>query len=156
MKMTIKKIFHIISYLQYPFLLIAIYFYIYFLISINQENINWIDLNKTLLFFGVSISFSTLQDTTKTQNKVSKKIWESPTKGKIFILILSILTILLITVGIKNYMTTTNNLFKEISFGLIVLGIGLLGLLKTAIEMFENHRLDKNKDKTTSNNAHKK
>lgn len=156
MKMTIKKIFHIISYLQYPFLLIAIYFYIYFLISINQENINWIDLNKTLLFFGVSISFSTLQDTTKTQNKVSKKIWENPTKGKIFILILSILTILLITVGIKNYMTTTNNLFKEISFGLIVLGIGLLGLLKTAIEMFENHRLDKNKDKTTSNNAHKK
>lgn len=154
MKMTIKKIFHIISYLQYPFLLIAIYFYIYFLISINQENINWIDLNKTLLFFGVSISFSTLQDTTKTQNKVSKKIWENPTKGKIFILILSILTILLITVGIKNYMTTTNNLFKEISFGLIVLGIGLLGLLKTAIEMFENHRLDKNK--TTSNNAHKK
>jgi hypothetical protein len=32
---------------------------------------------------------------------------------------------------------------KELSFGGIFCGIGLIGFSKTAIEVFENHRLDK-------------
>ena len=33
---------------------------------------------------------------------------------------------------------------KNITFGILVLGIGVIGMLKSAIEMFENHRKDKN------------
>jgi len=33
---------------------------------------------------------------------------------------------------------------NNITFGILVLGIGVIGMLKSAIEMFENHRKDKN------------
>ncbi|MFT4737504.1 MAG: hypothetical protein ACJAZM_003162 [Cyclobacteriaceae bacterium] len=36
---------------------------------------------------------------------------------------------------------------QELSLGLLVIGIGLVGLLQVAIEMVENHRLDKNPSK---------
>ena len=45
-------------------------------------------LNTVLIFMGLSVSFSSLQDTSKTQNKVSKKIWQDPKKGKIMIVLI--------------------------------------------------------------------
>ncbi len=32
---------------------------------------------------------------------------------------------------------------------MVSLGLGMFGLLKTAIEMFDNHRLDRNPPRTT-------
>jgi hypothetical protein len=101
------------------------------------------NLNSVLVFMGLGISFSTLQDTSKTQNKISKKIWESPKKGKIFILLLSLLTLFIIASGIAGYFSISDSKLKELSFGIIVVGIGLIGLLKSAIEMFEYHRKDR-------------
>jgi len=97
----------------------------------------------TLLFMGHGISLSTLQDTRKTQNKVSKQIWEHPTKGKVALAFMSGTTLFFILFGLYYYFAVDQNVLKELSFGMIVLGIGLIGLLKAAIEMFENHRLDK-------------
>ena len=97
-----------------------------------------------LVFLGLAISLSTLQDTTTNQNKLSKNVWESPKKGKIAITIMSLATLAFITLGLIGFLNTKENVHKEISFGLIVLGIGMIGLLKAAIEMFENHRKDKN------------
>ncbi|MFV8226477.1 hypothetical protein [Christiangramia aquimixticola] len=45
--------------------------------------------------------------------------------------------------GITGYFKTTSGILSEISYGLLALGIGYIGILKVAIEMFENHRLDK-------------
>ena len=75
-----KDFFNSISYLQYPFILIGAYyaFHPYF----NEFVTIWSDLNNVLIYFGLGISFSTLQDTTKTQNKFTKRIWENPKKGK--------------------------------------------------------------------------
>ena len=92
---------------------------------------------------GLGISFATLQDTTKTQNKMSKKIWEHPRKGKILILIMSLTTLFLMIIGLLSYFSSTNIKLKELSIGIIILAIGLIGMLKSAIEMFENHRIDK-------------
>lgn len=97
---------------------------------------------------GLGISFSTLQDTTKTQNNFSKRVWESPKKGKIALLIMSMMSLSTILFGVYGLYVSEKESIKELSFGFIVLGIGLIGLLKTAIEVFENHRKDKN---TTSN-----
>ena len=94
---------------------------------------------------GLAISFSSLQDTTTTQNNISKKIWESPLKGKIMIFIMASMSMGFILIGMKFYFGTHDNGLKELSIGLIVLGIGLIGLLKTAIEMFEHHRMDRQK-----------
>jgi len=38
-------------------------------------------------------------------------------------------------------------MFESVAMGLTVLGIRMLGMLKAAMKMFENHRLDKNEKK---------
>ena len=46
-----------------------------------------------------------------------------------------------------NYITldkgAKDGIVKEVAFGMLMLGIGYIGLLKSAIEMFENHRSDR-------------
>jgi len=137
MKGTIKLL-HFISYLQYPLMLIAV-FYCYRPLIDNMEAI-WIDLNKGLVFLGLGVSFSTLQDTTKTQNKLSKKIFEHPKYSRLFIVFLGIQVIFFISFGMFGMFISENKPVQEVSFGMISLGIGVIGMLKAAIEMAENHR----------------
>jgi hypothetical protein len=144
MKINPKSIFHYISYLQYPLLLIAIY---YVFVPILQGFDNpWFSINKALIFMGIGISFSSLQDTQKTQNNFSKKVWENPKKGKFFLLLMGLTMALFLVVGIFGLYSADEAILKEISLGTIVLGIGYMGLWKSAMEMFENHRKDKNPD----------
>lgn len=102
------------------------------------------NLNSLLIFMGLGVSFSSLQDTSKTQNKFSEKIWKHPIKGKIMITIMSLITLSFLTIGLIGYYFTKVGILKELSIGLFVLGLGMFGLIKAAIEMFENHRTDKN------------
>lgn len=99
-------------------------------------------LNTALIFMGLGASFSSLQDTTKTQNKLSKKIWENPIKGKIMLIVLFLWILTLLAWGLIGYFNN-EGMLKELSIGIIVLSLGLFGFLKTAVEMFENHRKDK-------------
>ncbi|MDT0689907.1 hypothetical protein RM549_08925 [Salegentibacter sp. F188] len=147
--MRIRRIFQIISYLQYPLMLLALFFSIKPYLRGFEYVVHNLDVllqyyNYVLIFAGLSISFSTLQDTRKVQNNFSRKIWENPRKGKKMIGLISGLVILVLGYGIFGYFITENEKIKELSFGAIVLGIGLIGFLKTAIEVFDNHRLDKN------------
>jgi len=144
-----KQIFHILSYLQYPLLLFAMYFFVkpYFngmRYLIENISIVFESYNNLLIFMGLAISFSSLQDTTKTSLNFEKKIWENPRKGKNVIIIISLTTFMILAYGIFGYFITSNENLKELSFGAIVLGIGLIGLLKTGVEIFDNHRMDKN------------
>jgi len=132
-----KNIFHYISYLQYPLMLIALY-YAYKPFFYGFEFI-WVYYNKVLLFMGLGISFSTLQDTTKTQNKLSKRVWENPKYAKMFLIYLALLIVFLISFGMFGIFVAENEIIKELSFGTIVLSIGFIGLLKSAMEMAENH-----------------
>lgn len=147
--MKIEKLFQIISYLQYPLMLLGLFFTIKpflngFEFLTNNIDILWVNYNNALIFLGLGISMSTLQDTTKTQNKLSKKIWQDPKKGKIMIYIMAVTALLFISLGIFGYFFSGLKILQELSFGIIVLGIGYIGFLKTAIEVFENHRSDKN------------
>lgn len=137
-----RSVFHKISYLQYPLMVIGLYYAIRpYIVGFDTffENVN-----NLLIFAGLGISFSTLQDTSKTQNKVSKKIWEDPKKGKSLLIVISLTALFLIVLGMFGAYVSESDILREVSFGIIVLGIGLVGMLKSAIEMFENHRLDKN------------
>jgi len=147
--MNFKALFHYISYLQYPLMLIALYFaFSPYLSGIDnlKENPDLIfkKLNTCLIFMGLGVSFSSLQDTTKTQNKISKDIWENPKKGKIAIILMSLLILLILITGLISYFNSVNEILEDLSIGFIVLGLGLFGFLKAAVEMFENHRRDKN------------
>jgi magnesium-transporting ATPase (P-type) len=146
--MNFKTLFHYISYLQYPLMLIGLYFaFKPYLLGIEQlrENPDLIfkNLNSLLIFMGLGVSFSSLQDTTKTQNKFSEKIWKNPKKGKLMIASISLMILFFLTFGLIGYYFAKVGVLKELSIGIIVLGLGMFGFLKAAIEMFENHRTDK-------------
>lgn len=143
--------FHKLSYLQYPFMLLAVWYAIvpYTYLFDDPENyltLALADYQNMLIFLGIGISFSTLQDTTKTQNNFSLKIWQSPRKGKVFIAMLGLCIVLFFLMGIIGLYLDQGSILNELSYGCIVMAIGILGMLKTAIEMFENHRLDKPKN----------
>ncbi len=147
--MNFKALFHFISYLQYPLMLIALYFafspYLSGLDNLKENpNLFFQQLNTCLIFMGLGVSFSSLQDTTMTQNKISKDVWESPKKGKIAIVMMTLFVFLILILGLIGYLNTVDGVLKDLSIGLIVLGLGMFGFLKAAIEMFENHRKDKN------------
>ena len=103
----------------------------------------WENYNYVLIFMGLGVSLSTLQDTTKAQNKLSKKVWENPKKGKRMLSLLAFAALFFISMGLYGVFIAYNEILKQLAFGTIVFGIGIVGLLKAAIEMFENHRLDK-------------
>lgn len=140
----IKDFFNLLSYLQYPLVGVSLVYYGLFMLSLVEGAINWGLLNYTLLFYGIAISFSTLQDTRKTQNKLSEKVWKSPRRGKIFLALVSLLTFGFIAGGLFGVLYSRQPIHQELALGLTVLGIGLIGLLKAAVEMFEHHRIDKN------------
>lgn len=139
---NVNNIFHRISYLQYPLMLVALFHTVvpYF----SGFDTFWASINQALIFAGLGISFSTLQDTRKTQNDFSKKIWQDPKKGHRAILLIAVSALAMLGFGMYGLYVSRNEIVKEVSFGLLMLGIGYIGLLKSAIEMFENHRLDKN------------
>lgn len=138
-----KNVFHIISYLQYPLMLGSFAFYLPFIISLANASPEWTKLNYFLILLGVALSFSTLQDTTKVQNTISRKVWESPTKGKVALITIALSAFTFLTVGLATLYLSKTDDSANIGVGITVLGIGLIGILKSAIEIFENHRKDK-------------
>ncbi|MDW3192608.1 MAG: hypothetical protein R8G66_09585 [Cytophagales bacterium] len=143
--MNPRRFFHAISYLQYPIMACALYFYVPFIQKLfATQELDYQNLDYFLIMLGVALSFSTLQDTTKTQNKLSRKVWENPLFGKVFLIVVAISTFLMIFSGLVFIVLPIESILKDMAVGLTVLGIGFLGVLKAAIEMFENHRLDKN------------
>jgi len=142
--MTPKKFFHLISYLQYPLMMVALFFVIQpYLRGFDAafEDFNKVlqGINKTFIFMGLGISFSTLQDTTKTQNEFSRKIWEDPKKSRRFLTLFSVSILVILSFGIFAYFSSSESAIKEVSFGAIVLGIGMVGMLKSAIVMADYH-----------------
>jgi hypothetical protein len=100
----------------------------------------WGNMNNALMFAGLSLSFSTLQDTTKTQNEISKKVWKNPLYSKIFIICILISTFIFFGLGTFGYFISEEGVIKEVAFGTLMLGIGNISLLKAALEMAENHQ----------------
>lgn len=133
-----KKTFHIISYLQYPFMIVSIY-YCYREFVMNGAP-SFPDINKGLMYLGLGVSFSTLQDTTKTQNSISRRVFENPRYAQRFIVIVSVLVGLFVAIGLFGTLISNNSILNELAIGCLGLGIGMMGMLKAVIEMAEHHR----------------
>ena len=132
-----KLYFQYLSYLQYPLMLIGLYF-AYEPIIFDME-IFWESINKSFLFMGLAISFSTLQDSTKTQNKLSRIVYQNPKYAKIFIVYLILLTLFCLIFGVYGFLFSKIEQINQVSLGVLVLGIGMLGMLKMAFEMAAYH-----------------
>lgn len=132
--------FQVVSYLQYPLMLVALgYILVPYFKGFDHF---WSSVNQALIFAGLGISFSTLQDTTKTQNEMSRKIWQDPKKAKRMLLVMSLTALVLLGTGLYGFMIARDGIVKEVAFGTLMLGISYIGLLKAAIEMHEHHRID--------------
>jgi protein-S-isoprenylcysteine O-methyltransferase Ste14 len=138
-----RDLFHKISYTQYPLMGAAMIF-MYRPLLADLKGI-WGDYNLALVFLGLSLSMATLQDTRKSQNKFSQRIWESPRKSKLFLTYLAVLAAFFIGLGLVALFLPESNPIYQLAFGLLALGVGLLGVLKSAIEMAENHQAAKPK-----------
>ncbi len=134
----LKKTFHLLSLLQHPFGFAAMVYYVIFMISLFKGEVDWIVMNNILLLVGLSMSFATLQDTSKVQGKFSKKIWSSRKLGTIALTLIVLLAIMFIAFGLNFYFIKNDSGTYKISIGMIVLGIGFIGLLKTSAEILEN------------------
>lgn len=132
----IKQVFHLISYLQYPAMLIGLFYALK--PYLDGVNVDLKNLNNALVFVGLGISLSTLQDTSKTHNKLFKLIREKPKNGRTIINFMSVITFFILALGIFGIFFSGNHLLNELYFGLILLGVGLIGFLKSAIEVIEN------------------
>jgi hypothetical protein len=147
MRPTTTRLFHAISYLQYPLMLVGLYFAVRAGMAAPRMKGEGSAMvlaaaNHALVFAGLAISFSTLQDTSTTQNEFSRKIWQSPRKGMIALWAIALSTAAMLLVGLYGFFASTGAL-QELATGLMMLGLGYVGLLKSAVEMFENHRTDK-------------
>lgn len=138
---NVKNLFHAISYVQYPLMLIAVAYTI--VPYVQGFDVFWPSINQALIFAGLGISFSTLQDTSKTQNNFSKKIWQDPVKGQRALMFIFLSALAMLVFGVYGFFIAKDGIVKEVAFGTLMLGIGYIGLLKSAIEMFENHRADR-------------
>jgi hypothetical protein len=134
-------VFQALSYLQYPALLVA-------LVYAGRPLLGgWAgafeDWNYALLYAGVGVGLSSLQDPTRTQNELSRKVWQDPRKGALMLWLLSFQALLPILVGLVGAYLATSTVLNQLSLGLVAFGLGMVGLLKTALQMFEHHRSDR-------------
>ncbi|NDK38556.1 hypothetical protein DT603_06825 [Pseudoxanthomonas gei] len=134
-----RQLFQIISYLQYPLLLVALGYMVYPYFA--GFGTFWAAANNALIFSGLGIGFSTLQDTTRTQNDFSRRIWQDPRKGKLALVMIAATTLVFLLIGMYGLYVARSGIIKEVSFGTLMLGLGYMGLLKSAIEMHEHHRI---------------
>jgi hypothetical protein len=136
-----KSFFHNVSYLQYPLYLVAL---IFLFIPFNTQLEEFPRyLNKCLFFLGLAIGISTLQDTTKTQNNLSKRIWENPRKGKSALIMMASISFIFLMSGLIGLLLVEDGILEDISLGNLAIGIAYIGVLRSALEMFEYHSAEK-------------
>jgi len=138
-----KNLFHYISFLQYPFLLIGLYYSYKHTFYENTQI--WADINYSLLFIGIGISFASFADLSR-KSKIEKKLMKNKKFVKAFLIYLIILILIIIGVGVYSLFFTNIKPLQELAVGIIVFGIGVIGLLKTFIDSVEI-----NKKNTTFN-----
>jgi len=144
-------VFQWVSYLQYPALLAAFGYALsaaFAAASIRAAGWGPVydDWNYVLLYAGVGVGLSSLQDPMRTQNTMSRRVWEDPRKGRWMLTLLSFYGFGALIVGLVGAYMAESTPVSQLSLGLMAFGLGLMGLLKTAIEMREHHRLDRRVD----------
>lgn len=143
-----RDLFQGLSYLQYPALAVSLVFAVQAVLALAAlKTQGWSPifdrLNDVLLYAGVGIGLSSLQDPSRTQNKLSLRVWQDPAKGRVLLWVLSLEALVPIVIGLVGAAQARDSAFRQLSLGMVAFGLGMIGLLKTAIEMREHHRVDR-------------
>ena len=145
---TARDLFQWLSYLQYPALLVALGYaakagWSLAVAGTDSGATVYDDFNYVLLYAGIGIGLSSLQDPTRTQNDVSRRVWQDPRKGRWMLMLLATYALGAMALGLIGAYLADNTVVNQLSLGLVAFGLGMVGLLKTAIEMREHHRMDR-------------
>ena len=143
-----REVFQRISYLQYPALFAALaYAVVAGMAAVSAPHTGWTQVfeawNHVLLYAGIGIGLSSLQDPTRTQNAISRRVWRNPRKGRWMLVLIAVYALGAMALGLVGAYAASNTLVSQLALGLLAFGLGMLGLLKTAVEMREHHRLDR-------------
>ena len=90
-----RDLFQWLSYLQYPALAVALVYAVLAGLALGKAAQAGMApvfdlMNYVLLYAGVGIGLSSLQDPTKTQNEMSRKVWQDPRKGRWMLALLAV------------------------------------------------------------------
>jgi hypothetical protein len=136
------RMFHYASFLQYPFLAAAL-FYSYKPIIIGIDNFNKTEIisnyNLVLLAFGIAFSFTSLADITK-RTKLGDKIFGKPKNAKRWIICICMLILFTFALAIYTMFFPSDEKLKELSIGIFVFGIGMVGLLRMNLEIIKSYQ----------------
>ena len=97
----IKYFFHLLSYLQYPLLIVGLFFIVkpffkgFDYLSSNSEYV-FQNYNYALIFLGLTLGFASLQDSTKTTLKYEKNFGEIQKSKTIMIFTIATMIIFLL------------------------------------------------------------
>ena len=133
------KIFHYLSFVQYPFLLLALY-YCYKPLLFGMETMIS-DFNNGLLFLGIALSFTSLADIRK-RTKIGDRIFGKPKNAKRWIAYVFFLVLAIFGLGIFIQFFSKSEDLKGLSIGVFVLGIGVVGLLRMNLEIIKSYQAD--------------
>lgn len=95
-------------------------------------------MNLGLVFMGIGVSFATLQDTTKTQNNFSKRIFQSRLYSRWFLAIACFMVVFFLAIGLTGLLWLNSGPLYDVAYGLISLGVGFIGMVKGATEIAEH------------------
>lgn len=130
------RMFHYLSYLQYVFLGLALYFGVKPFIW--QTKASWNDVNNELLFIGIALSFSSFYDI-KKKHRLMDIVFGKKKTRKMFLITSFIYILLLFFLGFYSLLFTKNKYLNELSVGILVFGLGMLSILKMSIEIAKNY-----------------
>jgi MFS family permease len=116
-------------------MLIALYYAIqpYF----SGTGTDLVSLNNAMVFVGLGISLATLQDPSRSQNKVFRYISEHPGHGKRMIALMAVITLFIMIFGLIGFFQEKNQTLNELYFGFFLLGVGLIGFIKGAVDVMD-------------------
>ena len=135
---SVRDFFQALSYLQYPALAVALVYAVLAGLALGKAAQAGMApvfdlMNYVLLYAGVGIGLSSLQDPTKTQNEMSRKVWQDPRKGRWMLALLAFYALGAMAVGLLGAYRAQTTVMNQLSLGLVALGLGMVGLLKTCL-----------------------
>ena len=117
-------------------MLLAVYF-VYEPILMGKSN-TLTGLNTALILMGIGLSLDSLKDYGKL-NWLDKKVLHKPNIAKYYFILIGIGIVSMILIGLKAYFSTDDNALKELSIGIIIFGVGMVGFLKSGIQATKDY-----------------
>ena len=92
---------------------------------------------------GIALSFISLADINK-RTKIGDKIFGNSKYAKRWIIYVVMVLVTIYSMGVYTHFFTEKETLKDLSIGIFVLGIGMIGMLRMTLEIIKSYQADWN------------